>query len=166
MKLICKHPSHNTSRNQLTFVDHPLESNISLNLYSHNLQLASKRPGMASLQSPMTAAEVAATKQQQPFLQLLHYVAPALVLAYFLITTTISVCTLQHLRAWGAGPRKVLTSLVSLVVISFLVESCMLLTDTAVNRARYSSTDSNVSIFLVPRNVENRAPTSCLLTAI
>ncbi|KAL9133811.1 MAG: hypothetical protein Q9175_005012, partial [Cornicularia normoerica] len=90
------------------------------------------------------AVEVAATPQQQRFLQCLHYIAPAWVLAYFLITTTISACTLQKLRACGIGPRKVLVSLVSLVVISFLVDSCMLLTDTAVNGARHSSTDSNV----------------------
>ena len=41
----------------------------------------------------------------------------------------------------------------------------MLLADTAVNGARHSTTDSNVSTFLVPTNVENRDPTSCLLTA-
>ena len=118
---------------------------------------------MPSLQSPMMAAEVAATEQQQPFLQMLHYLAPALILAYFLITTAISVCTLQHLRACGTGPRKVLASLISLVVISFLVESCMLVTDTAVNGARHSSTDSNVSIF--PRAYERGRQGSHILFA-
>lgn len=99
---------------------------------------------MASLRSPMMTMEVAATEQQQHFLKALHYIAPASVFAYFLITTTISACTVQHLKACGNGPRKVLVSLVSLVVLSFLVESCMLLTDTAVNGARHSSTDTNV----------------------
>ena len=96
---------------------------------------------MASLQSPMMALT-----QQQRFPQSLNYVAPALVLAYFLITSVISTCTLQKLKAGHTGPRKVLVSLVSLVVISFLAEACMLLTDTAVNGARHSSTDSNVSL--------------------
>ncbi|KAL9070382.1 MAG: hypothetical protein Q9161_004941 [Pseudevernia consocians] len=90
------------------------------------------------------AAEVLATKQQQHFLQLLHYIAPALVLLYYLIATTISVCTLQNLKPGTTSPRRVLVSLVSLVVISYLVESCMLLTDTTINGARQSSTDSNV----------------------
>lgn len=93
------------------------------------------------------ALELTATGQQQHFLQSLHYIAPAVVLAYFLITTAISACTLQSLKACRAGPRKILVSLASLVVLSFLVESCMLLTDTAVNGARHSSTDSNVSTF-------------------
>ncbi|CAD6570642.1 MAG: hypothetical protein ASARMPREDX12_003784 [Alectoria sarmentosa] len=92
----------------------------------------------------MMALYMAATEQQQHFLQSLHYLAPALILIYFLIATTVSVCTLQNLKASGPGPRKVLVSLVSLLVISFLVESCMLLTDTAINGARHSSTESNV----------------------
>lgn len=100
---------------------------------------------MASLQSPMMAVEMAAREQQQRFLKALHYIAPASVLAYFLITTTISACTMQHLKGCATGPRKVLVSLVSLVLISFLVESCMLLTDTAINAASHSSTDTNVS---------------------
>lgn len=91
------------------------------------------------------AVEVAATNQQPRFLQSLHYLAPALVLAYFLIATAISICTLQNLKASRTGPRKILLSLLSLVVISFMVEACMLLTDTAVNGADHSSTDSNVS---------------------
>ena len=100
---------------------------------------------MASLQSPIMAMEVTAVNQQQRFLQSLHYFAPALILAYFLITTAISICTLQNLKACRTDPRKALLSLLSLVVFSFLVEACMLLTDTAVNGAHHSSNDSNVS---------------------
>ena len=91
------------------------------------------------------AAEEDPNSQQQRFLQYLRYIVPAVVFAYFWIAKTISVCTLQNLKASGTGPRKVLLPLASLVVFSFLVESCMLLTDTAFNGARYSSTDSNVS---------------------
>ena len=105
---------------------------------------------MASLQSPLMQVDMAAATRQQRFLQAPHYVAPALVLGYFLITTVISACTLQNLKPGSTGSRKLLVPLVCLVTISFLVESCMLLTDTAttaVNDARHSSTDSNVSIF-------------------
>lgn len=109
---------------------------------------------MASLQSPIMAVEVVAINHQQRFLQSFHYLAPALVLAYFMVTTAISVCTLQNLKACRSGPRKVLVSLLSLVITSFLVEACMLLTDTAVNGAHHSSTDSNVSS--LPRTYESR----------
>lgn len=120
---------------------------------------------MASLQSPIMASEVLATKQQQHFLQLLHYIAPALVLGYYLIATMISVCTLQNQKPGGISPRRVLVSLVSLVVISYLVESCMLLTDTTINGARQSSTDSNVSISPRVYEPERQGLTPCLLTA-
>lgn len=115
---------------------------------------------MTSLQWIMIA-----TEQQLGFLKALHYVAPALVLAYFLITTIISACTLQNLKACGTGPRKVLVSLVSLVVISFLVESCMLLADTLIGDSCHSSTDGNVSTFPRATNLEDKAPPSCLLIA-
>ena len=100
---------------------------------------------MASFQSPMMAAEEDPNLQQQRFLQSLRYIVPATVFAYFWIARTISACTLQNLKASRTGPRKVLLPLASLVVFSFLVESCMLLMDTAFNGARYSSTDRNVS---------------------
>ena len=120
---------------------------------------------MASVQSPIIAAGVLATKHQQHFLQWLHYIAPALVLLYYLIATTISVCTLQNLKPGTTSPRRVLLSLVSLVVISYLVESCMLLTDTTINGARQSSTDSNVSTSPNVYEPERQGLTSCLLTA-
>ena len=93
----------------------------------------------------MMAVYVAAADQQQRFIHSLHYFGPALVLAYFHVANAYSACTLQNLKARGTGPRKVLIPLVCLVLISFLVEACMLLTDTAINGARYSSTDVNVS---------------------
>lgn len=107
-------------------------------------------------------AETAAARQQQRFLQALHYIAPVLVLGCFLITSAISACTLHNLKASGTGSRKVLISLVCVVVLSFLVDSCMLLADTALNGARYSPTDSNVSIF--PHRPGGQAPTFSSLT--
>ena len=103
---------------------------------------------MASLQTPIMLIEMAAARQQQRFLQALHYLAPASVLGYFLITTAISACKLQNLKASGTGPRKVVIPLAYLVVVSFLVESCMLIIDTAISGACHSSRDSIVSFFL------------------
>ena len=103
---------------------------------------------MASLQTPLMPMEMAAARQQQRFLQALHYLAPASVLGYFLITTAISACKLQNLKASGTGPRKVVIPLVCLVVISFSVDSCMLIIDTAISGACHSSTDSIVSFSL------------------
>ena len=118
---------------------------------------------MASLQSPMMAVAMVAIEPQQRVLKALHYIAPSSVFAYFLIATTISACTIQHLKGCTTGPRKVLVSLLSLVVISFLVESCILLTDTAFYAARYSSTDTNVST--VPRIYEPRRQGSHIMFA-
>ena len=100
---------------------------------------------MATSQLPMMAAEEDPTSPQQRFLHSLHYVVPATVFAYYVIARIISACTLQNLRVSSTGPRKVLLLLASLVMVSFLIESGMLLTDTAINDARYSSKDSNVS---------------------
>ena len=93
----------------------------------------------------MMAAEEDPNSQQQRFLHYLRYIVPAMIFAYFWIARTISACTLQNLKASGTGPRKILLPLAFLVMVSFLVDSCMLLMDTAFNGARYSSTDSNVS---------------------
>lgn len=102
---------------------------------------------MGSFQTPMMAVRVAAREQQQRFPTILHYLAPALVLAYFMLAVSVSTCTLQNLKTRRAGPRKVLVCLVSLIVVSFLVESCMLLADSVVGGARHSSTHGNVSAF-------------------
>ena len=117
---------------------------------------------MASLQLPMMPVEMAAARQQQRFLQALHYTAPALILGYFLISTAISAFTLQNLKASSTGSRKVLVSLGCLVVLSFFVDSCMLLTDTSLNGARHSSTDHNVSD--AAHEPGGQAPASPLLT--
>ena len=133
-----------------SFCNLPQPSVTTVNIVNFQLSIGQQRPGMASLQSPMMQVDMAAATRQQRFQQALHYIAPALVLGYFLIATAISACTLQNLKPRGTGPRKILVPLVCLVTISCLVESCMLLTDTAttaVNDARHSSTDSNVSTF-------------------
>ena len=105
--------------------------------------------------------ETTAARQQQRFLQALHYLAPASILGYFLITTAISACKLQNLKASGTGPRKVVIPLVCLVVVSFLVESCMLIIDTAISGACHSSRDSIVSF--LPRKSGRQDPAFFLL---
>ena len=117
---------------------------------------------MASLQTTIMPMEMAAARQQQRFLQALHYLAPTSVLSYFLITTAISACKLHNLKASGTGPRKVVIPLVCLVVVSFLVESCMLIVDTAISDACHSSRDSIVSLF--PRIPGRQDPASIVLT--
>ena len=117
---------------------------------------------MASLQSPIMPMEMAAAREQQRFLQVLHYLAPASVLGYFLIATAISACKLQNLKASGTGPRKVVIPLLCLVVVSFLVESCMLIIDTALSGAGHFSRDSIVSVIL--RKPGRRALALFLLT--
>lgn len=105
---------------------------------------------------------VRAAGQQQRFLQALHYLAPAFVLGYFLITTAISACKLQNLKASGTGPRKIVIPLVCLVTAFFLVESCMLIFDTAISGAYHSSRDTIVSLFLRRPGTQDLA--SILLT--
>ena len=145
-----------------------LVSRLTLLLHSATItpgnivKLAKQRPGMASLQSPIMPIEMTAARQQQRFLQALHYLAPALVLGYFLITTAVSACRLQNLKASRTGPRKVVIPLVCLVVVSFLLESCMLIIDTAVTGACHSSRDSIVSLFSRKRGRQD--PASLLLT--
>lgn len=78
-------------------------------------------------------------------LELLHYLSPVAVFAYYLLATTVSVCTLQSLNVSTTGPRKFILCFVSLVLLSYVLEACMLLTDTLANHALFSSTDTNVS---------------------
>lgn len=78
-------------------------------------------------------------------LRILHYLSPIAVLAYFMLAGIVSFCTLQSLKASGVGPRKAILWLMSLVLLSYVVEACMLLTDTLANHARHSTTGTNVS---------------------
>ena len=80
---------------------------------------------------------------------MLVYVAPATILIYYILASTISTCTLQGLKSRAhSAPYRTLQWLTVLVLISFVAEALMLLIDSIYNQARYSSTDSNVtSIF-------------------
>lgn len=78
-------------------------------------------------------------------LYVLQYMSPVLVIAYYLLASTVSLCSLQKARSSGTSPRKTLLWLMSLVALSYMVEACMLVLDSLANHARFSSTNSNVS---------------------
>lgn len=88
---------------------------------------------------------MATTDKLRHFLSILHYLSPIVIISFYLLAATVSICTLQSLKASRIGPRQLLLWLMSSVLVSYIVEACMLLTDTMTNDARFSSTDSNVS---------------------
>lgn len=101
---------------------------------------------MPSAESPIV---VAATHPVQDICRALHYIAPAATLLYYLITTTISVLTLQNLKGVDRKvPRQLLLLLMSSVLASYMLEALMLLIDTFTRGALHSSMDSNVSRML------------------
>lgn len=103
---------------------------------------------MPSYQSPIMAGGEAEADRLRHGLEILHYLSPVAVFAYYLLAVTVSVCTLQNLNVSTTGPRKFVLWFVSLVLLSYVLEACMLLTDTLANHAHFSSTDANVSWIL------------------
>lgn len=99
---------------------------------------------MSSQQTSIMEAGVTDARPMLRALAVLHYLSPAVVLAYYLIAATVSACALHKPKVSRPGPRKVVLWLVSLVLSSYFVEACMLLTDTLTNHAGFSSTDKNV----------------------
>lgn len=78
----------------------------------------------------------------------LYYMVPATVFIYYILASTISIFTLQNLKARPyETPFKVLLWLMILVALSFGVDALMLVVDTISNEARYSSTGGNVRLF-------------------
>jgi phosphatidylserine synthase len=78
---------------------------------------------------------------------ILHYTVPATVLVYYVVAVTVSILTLQNLRFPNRKtPRKVLPQLVAFVLLSYVVEAALFLTETFANGVLHSSTDSNVSL--------------------
>ncbi|KAL2046293.1 hypothetical protein N7G274_001740 [Stereocaulon virgatum] len=76
---------------------------------------------------------------------MLHYAVPAIVLVYYVLAITVSILTLQNLKFPNRkAPRKVLPQLVAFVLLSYVVEAALLLTETFANGGLYSSTDTNV----------------------
>lgn len=100
---------------------------------------------MSFHQTSIIEADVTHARPMLHALAVMHYLSPAVVLAYYLIAATVSACALHKPKAAGSGLRGVVLCLVSLVLLSYFVEACMLLTDTLTNYARFSSTDDNVS---------------------
>ena len=83
----------------------------------------------------------------QRALQIIHYVSPAAILAYYLLAKLVSTCTLHNLKASRTCNSKALSRLTWVILLSYMIESGVLLTDTAVGLGKFSSVDSNVSIF-------------------
>ncbi len=96
-------------------------------------------------QSPIMVGGEAEADRLRHSLQILHYFAPIAVFAYYQLAATVSVFTLQNLKVSTPGPRKLVLCFMSLVLLSYVLEACMLVTDTVAKHAHFSSTDTNVS---------------------
>ena len=96
-------------------------------------------------QSVMMAVDVAASNSLQQALEILHYLSPAVVIAYHLLAVTVSICALHNLTSPRTSPRRLLLGLMSAVLFSYVVEACMLLIDTLIKNARFSGPDINAS---------------------
>lgn len=90
-------------------------------------------------------ADMAATDKLQQTLCIIHYVSPAVIIAYYSLAVTVSVCVLHNLKHPRTSPLTILKWLTFTILFSYMVEACMLLIDTLANHSRFSSTDSNVS---------------------
>lgn len=106
---------------------------------------------MSSDRSPLAVAGVEmgsmlAVYEAQDLSHLLHYIAPAATLCYYLIATAVSVLTMQNLKIVNQKvPHKLLLLLMASVSVSYMIEATMLLIDTFTKNALWSSTDTNVS---------------------
>ena len=79
-------------------------------------------------------------------LRVLHYIFPTIILAYYLVAQSVSICTLQSLRCSGRQTnRKPILVLQVTVLALYAIEASMLTLDTLLNNASNSSRDSNVS---------------------
>ncbi len=86
-------------------------------------------------------------QQMQYANRVLHYTTPSLILLYYLVAATVSVCTLQSLkRPDEKKPRKPAIYVMLSIMIIYLGEASMLVFDTFNSQSRRSTTDSNVSI--------------------
>ncbi len=86
-------------------------------------------------------------QQMQYAIQVLHYAGPPVVLLYYLIAATISVCTLQSLKKPNERkPQKLAIHFMFFTMITYLGEASMLVFDTFNGETRRSTTDSNVRI--------------------
>ena len=61
------------------------------------------------------------------------------------MATIISVCTLQNLKARSKRPYKVLLSIQSLILVSYIAESSMLVAVNVIMGRNYYTKDHNVS---------------------
>ena len=99
---------------------------------------------MALSRSATVAVDMTTTDRLDQALKIVHYVSPAVVIAYYLLAVTVSICVLHNLTPSHTSPRRVLLGLMATVLFSYVVEACMLLIDTLANHGRFSTTDGNV----------------------
>lgn len=85
-------------------------------------------------------------QQMQFAIQVLHYTGPPVVLFYYLIAATVSVCILQTLEKSERKPQKLALYYMLFVMVTYIVEASMLVFDTFNNQPRRSTTDSNVRV--------------------
>ena len=79
-------------------------------------------------------------------LRVLHYVFPAILLAYYVIAEIISICTLQNLRSRGHKiNRKLIVLLQCAVLTLYAIEAVLLVLNSSLSLVGKSSTDDNVS---------------------
>ena len=78
-------------------------------------------------------------------LGVLHYVLPAILLAYYVIAQIVSICTLQKLKSRGRRiKRRPIVLLQCTVLILYIIEASLLVLDSLLSHPSNSSTDNNV----------------------
>lgn len=86
-------------------------------------------------------------QQVQYAIQVLHYTGPSIVLLYYLVAATVSVCTLQSLKKPDQRKPQILAIYFMLfIMMTYIGEASMLVFDTFNSQPRRSTTDSNVCI--------------------
>ena len=79
-------------------------------------------------------------------LRVLHYVFPAVLLTYYIVSQIVSICTLQNLQSRGCKiKRRPIVLLQCTVLILYTVEALLLVLDSLLSNPSNSSTDGNVS---------------------
>ncbi len=86
-------------------------------------------------------------QQMQYVIQVLHYTGPSVVLLYYLVAATVSVCTLQSLKKPNQRkPQTLAIYFMLFTMMTYIGEASMLVFDTFNSQPRRSTTDSNVCI--------------------
>ncbi|MCJ1431415.1 hypothetical protein MMC27_000768 [Xylographa pallens] len=78
--------------------------------------------------------------------ELLHYATPFVVFFYYLIDTVIGLCTLRPGVVEGRNPRATVLGLMSVVIVTYICEEGIILSQLSFRANRLATTDSNVYI--------------------